>query len=52
MHVVGQDGDMAKSFSKEIQGDTEHVRTTGEEYIALAQEQIWQDQQQEQAGPC
>ena len=52
MHVVGQPGDTAKRVSKELQGDAKHVRTTGQAYIALAQEQIWHDQQQEQAGPC
>ena len=52
MHVVGQPGDTAKRVSKELQGDAKHVRTTGQAYIVLAQEQIWHDQQQEQAGPC
>ena len=52
MHVVGQNGGPTKRFSKELQGDTKHIRTAGRGYTALAQEQIWQDQQQEQAGPC
>ena len=47
-----QPGDTAKCFSKELQGDPKHVRTTGRAYVALAQEQMWHDQQQEQAGPC
>ena len=40
MHVVGQVGGPTKRFSKELQGDTKHVRTTGRAYIALAQEPI------------
>ena len=44
MHVVGQVGGPTKRFSKELQGGAEHVRTTGQAYIALAQEQIWHDQ--------
>ena len=45
MHVVGQPGDMAKRFSKELQRDAKHVRTAERAYVALAQEHIWQDQQ-------
>ena len=40
MHVVGQPGDTAKRFSKELQGYAKHVRTAGQAYTALAQEQI------------
>ena len=40
MHVMGQVGDTAKRFSKELQGDTKHVRTAGWAYVALAQKQI------------
>ena len=52
MHIVGQPGDTAKRVSKEIEGDDKDVRTAGQAYTALAQEQMWQDRQQEQAGPC
>ena len=38
MHVMGQPGDTAKHFCKELLGDTKHVRTTGWAYVALAQE--------------
>ena len=38
MHVVGQPGDTAKRFSKELQGDAKHVRTAGRAYVALAHE--------------
>ena len=52
MYVVGQDGGTAKSFSKGLQADAKKVSTAEPAKIALAQEHIWHDQQQEQAGPC
>ena len=49
---MGQDGGMGKQVFKEVQAEVITVRTEGCAEVALAQEQIWHDQQQEQAGPC
>ena len=49
---MGQPRGIDKQVCKELQGEVKHVRMAGQAYVALAQEEIWQDQQQEQAGPC
>ena len=50
-NVAGQHGSIEKQVSKGFQGDVKHVRTAEWACSALAQEQIWHDQQQKQAGP-
>ena len=49
---MGQVGGMGKQVFKVVQAEVIPVRTEGCAEVALAQEQIWHDQQQEQVGPC
>ena len=50
-NVMGQPGGIEKQACKGFRGDVKHIRTAGQAWVALAQEQIWHDQQQQQAGP-
>ena len=50
--IMWQPGGIEKQVCKGFQGDVKHVRTAGRAWVALAQEQIWHDHQQEQAGTC
>ena len=49
---MGQVGGMGKQVFKGVQAEVIHMRTEGCAEVALAQEQILHDQQQEQVGPC
>ena len=52
MEVMGQPGNFDKQVCTGSQGGGKHVRPAGGAWVALAQEQIWHDQQQQQAEPC
>ena len=50
--AVGQIHGIEKQVCKGFPGDVKHIRTAAQKWFALAQEQIWHDQQQQQAGTC
>ena len=52
MEVVGQLDSIDKQVCKGSQGGGKHVRAAGRAWVALAQEQICHDQEQQKAGPC
>ena len=52
MEVAGQPGGIDEQVCKCFQGDVKYIWTAGWAWVALAQEQIRQDQQMEQAGHC